>query len=117
MADRAVVVVLRRRMRERDSIQRLWTTEARDHVLMLIVWKLDRELSPWIRLSKRKSCLIPRRRFRMTDRTDLRSRAAEKLPAMTAHTRLVIRVIAGVNIRFMTRVAGLLMFLRSVRKL
>lgn len=117
MADRAVVVVLRRRMRKRDSFPRSWPTPARDHVLMLIVWKLDRELSPWIRLSKRKSRVITRRRFRMTDRTDLRSGAAEKLPAMTAHTRLVIRVIAGVNIRFMTGVAGLLMFLRGVRKL
>ena len=50
----------------------------------------------------------------MTARTDLRSRAAEKLPPVTAHARVVIRVIARILVWFMTGVAGLLMFFSRV---
>jgi len=53
----------------------------------------------------------------VTAGTDLRFRAAKKLPAMTAHTRGVIRVVAGVNIRFMTCLTRRLVLLRGMRKL
>lgn len=52
----------------------------------------------------------------MTDRTDLRSWAAEKLAAVTAHAGGVIGKIIGVSIRFMACVAGLLMLFSRVRE-
>ena len=110
MTDRAVVVILRR-VRE---------TQERDRVLMLVVRKLDRELKLRGWIAKRVTHLITRRRLRMTNRTDRRPRAAEELRTVTAHARLMARIIRDVRERgcftpvfgwdFVACIAGCFMF-------
>jgi hypothetical protein len=97
VADRAVVVILHWGMRK--CACRLWTTQERNHVLVFVVRKLDRELQLRRRITKRQSRLITRRSFGVTDGTDRRSRAFEKLRAVTTHTRVMSRVIDDVRIR------------------
>ena len=87
VTDRAVVVVLLRRMCERHC----------DHVLMLVVRKLDVELQLRRRVSKRETNIIARRRLRVTHRTDRRSGTLEKLRPVTAHARAMAGVIGDVG--------------------
>ena len=108
MTDSAVVVILRR-MRE---------PQHRDHVLVLIVRKLDRELQLQRRIPKRISRLIARRRLRVTHRADRRPGAAEELRSMTTHACIVTRVILDIRKRnLVTRATRGPMLRRRVRKL
>lgn len=95
VTDRAVVVVLLRRMREIDLFAR--TEALRDYVLMFVVRKLDRELESRHRVAKRESHFVTRRSLCVTDGTDRRPRAAEKLRPMTTHARFVIGVVDDVR--------------------
>ena len=105
VTDRAVVITLRR-MRE---------SQQRDHILVTVVWKLDRELQIERRISEWKPCLITRRRLRVTHGTDLRSRTAEELRPMTTHTRIVTWIIIDIRkLYLVTRITRRPMFLRRV---
>ena len=73
-------------------------THHRDHVLVSIVRKLDRELQLRRRISKRISRLVTRRSLRMTNGTDGRLRAFEKLLPVTAHASVVIRIVLDIRI-------------------
>src|ERR1044071_7541339 len=84
MADGAVVVVLRRRMFE---------PQQRNHVLMPVMRKLDRELQLRRRVAKRVTGIIAWRGLRMTNRTDWRPRATEELRPVTTHACIVTGVI------------------------
>ena len=87
MTDSAVVVTLRR----------VCETQQRDHVLVLVVRKLDRELKLRRRIAKRVTRLIARRRLRVTHGTDRRPRAAEELRPVTTHARIVARIIVDIR--------------------
>ena len=107
MADSAIVVTL---LHMRESQQG-------NRILMPVMRKLDRELPFYSRISEREPCCITRRRLRMTHGTDRRSRAAEELRSMTAHTRIVTGVILDIREGyFVTCVARRLVFLRRMRK-
>ena len=107
VTDRAVVVALRR-VRE---------TQQRNHVLMPVMRKLDRELQLRRGIAERVPHVIAWRSLRVTHGTDRRSCAAEELWAMTAHTRVVTRIIIDIRERYLvTRVAGRFVFLCGVRK-
>src|SRR5687767_12745264 len=100
--------------------------ELRDHVLMLVVRKLDHELAIAQRVSKRKSRLIPGRDFGMTNRTNGRPGSFEKLRTMTTYTRIVIGIVRDIGIasrcppvtgrNFVASIARLLMFFSSVKE-
>jgi len=105
VTDRAVVVTLRR-MRK---------PQQRDHILVPVVRKLDRELSHHSGISKRQPRLITRRRLRMTAGADRRSRAAEELRSVTTHARIVTRIIFNVGKGdLVTGITRRLMFLRRM---
>lgn len=108
MADGAVVVLRRRMSKPQQS----------NHVLMPVVRKLNRELEPRRRITKRESHIVPRRRLHMTNRTDWRPCAAEELWPVTAHTCVVIRIIFDVRKSyFVAGVASGPVFLRGVGEL
>src|SRR3989442_10276768 len=65
---------------------------------MLVMWKLDHELSPAQRISKCKPRLIPRRNFGVTNRTNDRLSAFEKLRTMTTYTRVMVRIVGDVRV-------------------
>src|SRR6266850_4271514 len=100
--------------------------ELRDHVLMLVMWKLDQKLSAARRISKSKLHLIPRRNFGMTNRTNCRLGSFEKLPAMTTQTRVMVRIIGDVRVvshlspvtgrNFVAGIASFLVLFGSVRE-
>ena len=116
VTDRAIVVVLLRRMRERDCLLR--ASHECDHVLMLVVWELGVELQLRRGISKCETHIIARRRLRMTHRTDRRSCAFEKLRPVTAHTRVVAGIIVDVGKRdFVAAIASGPVFRRGVREL
>ena len=71
--------------------------KAGNHVLMLVVWKLDRELQFRLRFAKRIANIITRRRLRMANRTDLRARAFEKLRPMTIHAGRVVGIVDDIG--------------------
>src|SRR5436190_24110702 len=60
-----------------------------DHVLMLVVRKLDLKLATSRWIAKRKPNVIARRDFGVAIAADYRLRALEELSAMTAHARIV----------------------------
>lgn len=102
VTDRAVVVAL----------WRVCETQERDRVLMLVVRKLGGELQLRSRITKRVTRIITRRGLRMTHRTDLRPRTAEKLRPVTTHARGVIGIIGDIREGyFVTRVASCFVFL------
>ena len=108
VTDSTVVVVLRR-MRE---------PQHRDHVLVFVVRKLDRELQLRRRIPEGKPRLITRRGLRMTHRTDWRPSTAEELWSMTAYARIVTRIILDIRKRYLvTRTTCGFMFRRRVGKL
>ena len=93
-------------------------TQKSDHVLVLVVWKLDRELKLCGGIAKRVTHIIAWRCLRVTHRTDWRPRAAEELRPVTAHARVVTGVIRDVGkLYLVARVAGGLVLLRGVGKL
>ena len=116
MTDRAVVVIrflFIGAWRERDAQQRRVPQhmQPRDHVLMPVVRKLDRELTLVLRLgrligvvglAKGEAHSFARRGALVTDRADYRTRSAhrlarKKLRAMTAHAGIVIWEIGDVG--------------------
>ena len=108
VTDRAVVIVLLRRMCERHG----------DYVLVLVVRKLDIELQLRRRVSKRETSIVARRRLRVTHRTDRRACAFEKLRPVTAHTRVMAGIIVDVGKRdFVAAIASGPVFRRGVREL
>ena len=109
VTDSAVVVILWRRMRE---------PQHRDHVLVLVVRKLDRELQFYRRIPERKPRVIPRRGLRMAHGADRRLGAAKELRPMTAYARIVTRIILDIRKRYLvTRITRRSMLRRGVRKL
>lgn len=85
---------------------------------MFVVRKLDRKLKFPSRISKRKPCLVTRRRLRVTPGTDRRPRAAEELPPVTTHTRIMAWIIIDVGKGYLvTRIARGAVFLRRMRKI
>ena len=108
VTDSAVVVVLRR-MRE---------PQHRNHVLVLVVRKLDRELQFRRRIPESKTRLIARRGLRMTNRADWRPGPTEELRPMTAYTGIMTWIILDIRKRYLvTRITRRSMLRRSVRKL
>ena len=108
VADGAVVVILRRRMFEPQQC---------NHVLMPVMWKLDRKLQLCRRVAKRITHIDAWRGLRVTDRTNRRPRAAEELRPVTTHACIMTGVIRDIGKSYLvTRVAGCAMFLRGVRK-
>ena len=98
VTDRAVVVILllwRRRVCESHVLRRV--EEVRDHVLVFVVRKLDRELQVRRRVAKSISRFVTRRSLRMAYGTDLRTRAFEKLRSMTTDACGVIGVVGDVR--------------------
>ena len=87
VTDRAVVVTLWR-MRE---------TQHRDDVLVLVVWKLGRELKFRCGIAKGVTHIIARRGLGVTDRADRRPCATEELRPVTAYTRVVARIILDIG--------------------
>ena len=116
VTDRAIVVVLLRRMCERDCLLR--ASHKCDYVLMLVVWELGVELQLRRGISKRETHIIARRRLRMTHRTDRRSCAFEKLRPVTAHTGVMAGIIGDVWKGYLvTAIASGAVFLRGVGEL
>src|SRR5882672_12754416 len=68
-----------------------------DHVLMLVVWKLDQELNRGAGIGKREAYIVSRRNFRVATGTDRRLRAFEKLLSMTTNTRIMPGIIGNVR--------------------
>jgi hypothetical protein len=89
VTDGAVIVALRR-MRE---------AQKGDRVLVLVVWKLGRELELRRGIAKRVTHIITRRCFRMTHGTDRRPRTAEELRPVTTHARFMAGIIRDVRKR------------------
>ena len=71
--------------------------QRRDHVLVFVMWKLDRELLRPARIVKDQARLIARGRFCMADRTDNGLSAFEELRAMAAHTGIVVGEVGNVR--------------------
>lgn len=114
VTDRAIVVVLLRRMCERDC----WASHECDHVLMHVVWELGIELQLRRGISKCETHIIARRRLRVTHRTDRRSCAFEKLRPVTAHTGVMAGIIGDVWKSYLvTAIASGAVFLRGVGEL
>ena len=89
-----------------------------DHILVCIVRKFDRKLKFPRGVSKRKPRFVARRRLRVTDGTDWRSRAAEKVSPVTTHASIVARVIIDIGkLYLVTRITRGLVFLRLVGKI
>jgi len=94
---------------------------------MLVMRKFNCELAQHVRLGEGKALIVARRDFSMADSTDLRTRAFEKLLAVTTHTRLMTRVIRNVgkvldllpilSWNLVTGIARLLMFPGGMGKL
>ena len=74
-----------------------WSIYPGNHILMLIVRKLDRELVWSGRISKFQSRRIARRRSLVTARTNNRPIAPEELWTMTANARIVVRKVSNVG--------------------
>jgi hypothetical protein len=68
-----------------------------DHVLMLVVWKLDIELQLRRRIAECVTHIIAWRSLRMTHRTNWRPRTTEELWAVTTHARIVAGVIGDIG--------------------
>jgi hypothetical protein len=108
VTDGAVVVTLRR----------MCEPQQRDHILVFVVRKLDRELKFESRVSKRKPRFVAWRRLCVTHGADRRPRAPEKLPPVTTHTCIVARVIIDVRKGYLvTRITRSPVFLRRMRKI
>src|SRR5258705_738347 len=107
MTDFAVVIVLRlivrtgtgeRSPHERQILIDNQTTEdSRDHVLMLIVWKLNQKLAGNGRIAKRETGVVPRRYLRVAVTTNYRSRAFEKMLTMTTHAGIMTGKVCNVG--------------------
>jgi hypothetical protein len=109
VTDSAVVVILRRSMRE---------PQHRNHVLVLIVRKLDLELQFCRRIPERKPRLIARRGLRMAHGADRGLGAAEELRPMTTYASIVAGIILDIRKgNLVTRITRGSMLRRSVRKL
>jgi hypothetical protein len=112
-------------MREFDAFS--GTKKPRDHVLVLVVRKLDRELQSCRGVSKCVTNCFPRSGLFVTDGTDLRPRASEELTPVTTNTCVMVRKIYDVrnlgkpgplfSWNDVTRFALGLMLLRRVGKL
>ena len=103
-------------------VEALWLrvrkAQHRNHILVFVVRKFDRELQPRHRVPKRQSRLITRRSLRVTHRTDRRFRAAEELRPVTTHARIVTRVIVNIRkVNLVTRTTRRPVLLRRMRKL
>src|SRR5262245_45878489 len=86
-------------------------TQRRDHVLMSVMRKLDRELPfvLWfcrlvgiVRLAETEACLLARRGSQVTDRANRRSRsgdglAGKKLLPVTAHAGIMIGKVRDIG--------------------
>ena len=131
MTDFTVVVVLRLVIRDGRNVVRVKRSAheqrlefrnaaARDYVLMLVMRKLNHELSRADRITKSKASIMTRRHCGVADATDNRARASEKLRPVATHARVMTGIIGDVrevsyffpvfSRRFMTGVAGGLVF-------
>ena len=108
VTDGAVVITLRR-VRE---------PQHRNHVLVLVVRKLDPELQLRRGISESKPRVITRRSLRVTHRADRRLRATEELRSMTTDASIMARIIIDIRKRdLVTRITRCFMFRRRVREL
>ena len=108
MTDSAVVVTLRR----------VRKPQHRNHVLMLVVRKFDRELQLRRRIPESKPRVIARRGLRVTHRADRWLGATEELRSMATDASIMARIIFDIRERdLVTRIARASMFLRRVREL
>src|SRR5688572_25954132 len=71
--------------------------QSRNHVLVLVMRKLNQKLARRLRIAKSKTHIVPRRDLRMTNRADDGFRASEKLRPVTTDTRVVSRIIGNVG--------------------
>ena len=122
MTDRAIIVIrlpliitLSFEERGRDKVHSFVGgaigANRRDHVLMFVVGKLDRELpfifcfgrlARAIRFSEDKAAVFARRGAHVTDRADSRTRAGkrlarEKLLSMTTYTSIMVWKISDIR--------------------
>ena len=81
----------------RGRIELILLPGARNHILMLVMWKLDPKLPRAVRLTKAETSIVARRDFCVTVRADDRTCALEKLSTMTADTCIVIRIVGYVG--------------------
>src|SRR5438552_11973320 len=131
MADFAVVIVLSFVVsvevgRGEGSMHKTWplsygrdVKELRDNILVLVMWKLDRELAWTPRISKCKSRVIFWRYLGMADRTNRGFRSFEELRTMTIYTGVMVRIVGDVRVishlspvvgrNFVAGIAGFLM--------
>ena len=131
MTDFTVVVVFRLVIRDGRNTARVkrsaheqrlefMNAAARDDVLMLVMGKLNHELTRADRITKSKASIMTRRHRRVADATDNRACASEKLRPVTTHARIMTGIIGDIGEvsdlfpvfsgRFMAGVAGGLVF-------
>lgn len=83
--------------KDRGRIELILLPGARNHILMLVMWKLDPKLRRAVRLTKAETSFVARRDFCVTVRADDGTWTFEKLSTMTADTCIVIRIVSYVG--------------------
>ena len=71
--------------------------QRRNHVLVFVMWKIDRELLRPVLIAKAQARIIARGSLCMADRADDGLSAFEKLRPMAAHTSIVVGEVGNVR--------------------